>query len=381
MPPAEASGSDIAAILYTSGTTGPSKGVCCPHSQLYWLARLTAEALDVRPGDRLFTCLPLFHINALTAFLQAVITGSTFIAAERFSASRFWADASRNGATITYLLGAMVSILAGRQSNASERDHCVRVALAPAVPADLVAPFRQRFGVQLVEAYASTESNLAVGAPATDQRPGLMGSVNDGFHVRVVDDDDVEVPDGAAGELVIRSDIPHALAAGYWRRPEQTLAAWRNLWLHTGDRVVRMPDGWFQFLDRINDSIRRRGENISSFEVEQVLLDYPAVSAVAAYAVPSALGEDEVMASIVVADPATFDVLDLMRHCEPRLAYFAIPRYVDVITSLPLTANGKVQKYLLRERGATATTWDREQVGFIVNRNAHATAPVAGQAD
>ncbi len=352
---------DTAAILYTSGTTGPSKGVCCPHAQLYWWGVLVSESLAIREGDVLYTCLPLFHTNALTAFVQAVVSGATFVLGERFSASRFWARVGEADADVTYLLGAMVSILMSRQPEPADRAHHVRVALAPATPARLFGPFRERFGVELVEGYGSTETNNAIAAPDPGAgRPGYMGLVREGFAARVVDEDDEQVPDGEPGELVLRHEEPYAFATGYWGMPEQTVRAWRNLWFHTGDRVVREPDGWFRFIDRAKDAIRRRGENISSWEVEQALLEHEAVEAAAVFPVPSELGEDDVMAAVVLEPGRTLAPSDLITHCEPRLARFAVPRYLEFVDELPVTENGKVRKQLLRQRGVTETTWDRE---------------------
>jgi crotonobetaine/carnitine-CoA ligase len=360
--PAHAVGpGDTAAILYTSGTTGPSKGVCCPHAQLYWWGVLVSESLAIEDGDVLYTCLPLFHTNALTAFVQALVSGATFALGPRFSASRFWTQVRDTDADVTYLLGAMVSILMAREHAPAERAHHVRVALAPATPPWLFLPFRDRFGVQLVEGYGSTETNNAI-APdhPRDARRGYMGPVRTGFSARVVDENDEHVADGKAGELVLRHEEPFAFATGYYRMPEQTVKAWRNLWFHTGDRVVREPDGWYRFIDRSKDAIRRRGENISSWEVEQALVAHDLVQAAAAFPVPSELGEDEVMAAVVLEPGATLAPDELIRHCEPRLAYFAIPRYIDFVEQLPLTENGKVRKHVLRERGVTTTTWDRE---------------------
>jgi crotonobetaine/carnitine-CoA ligase len=186
--------------------------------------------------------------------------------------------------------------------------------------------------------------------------------------VRVVDAEDNEVPDGQPGELVVRADAPFAFATGYFSASEKTVEAWQNLWFHTGDRVIRESDGYFRFIDRIKDAIRRRGENISSFEVEQVLLQHPAVANAAAFPVRSALAEDEVMAAVVVHAGQTLTHVDLIRHCEPRLPYFAVPRYVEFVTALPMTESGKVQKYKLTERGVTDSTWDREAAGYQLKR-------------
>ena len=368
LAPADVAPGDTLAILYTSGTTGPSKGVCCPHAQFYWWGTHVVDWLGIRSGDVLYTCLPLFHTNALNAFAQALVAGASYVVGPRFSASRFWDRVAEADADVTYLLGAMVNILWAQPPSNGDRAHHVRVALAPATPPALVEPFRDRFGVELVEGYGSTETNAVIGDPAGRRRLGTMGHVIEGFEARVVDPYDSPVPDGQAGELVLRHHEPFAFATGYWRMPEKTVEAWRNLWFHTGDRVICDADGRLRFVDRLKDAIRRRGENISSFEVEQVLLQHPAVSAVAVFAVPSELAEDEVMAAVVPEGTAALDPVELTRHCEPRLAYFAIPRYFDLVTELPLTENGKVRKNVLRERGVTAGTWDREAVGYRLSR-------------
>jgi crotonobetaine/carnitine-CoA ligase len=359
---------DTVAILYTSGTTGPAKGVCCPHAQFYWWGIVVGEMLGIGEDDVLYTCLPLFHTNALNAFVQALVAGATFHIGPRFSASRFWSTLAESAATVTYLLGAMVNILVSRPTEAAERAHSGRVALAPGTPAALFDAFRERFGIQLVEGYGSTETNCAIGAPWTAQRAGYMGPVRDGFEARVVDDYDVEVAAGEGGELVLRSSAPYSFATGYFDMPEKTVEAWRNLWFHTGDRVVRDADGWFRFVDRLKDAIRRRGENISSFEVEQVLLEHAAVSAAAVFPVPSEMAEDEVAAAVVLEPAASLDPRELIEHCAPRLAYFAIPRYIEFVTALPLTENGKVRKAVLRERGITPGMWDREAAGVRLKR-------------
>ncbi|MBC7705117.1 MAG: AMP-binding protein, partial [Rhodoferax sp.] len=180
---------------------------------------------------------------------------------------------------------------------------------------------------------------------------------------RVADEDDVEVAAGVAGELLLRADAPFAFASGYFNMPEKTVEAWRNLWFHTGDRVVRDADGALRFVDRIKDAIRRRGENISSFEVEQVLLSHPGIAECAVYPVRSELAEDDVMAALVPRSGMLIDLAELAVFCAARLPYFAVPRYIDLLADLPRTANGKVQKYRLRERGVTAVTWDGAGAG------------------
>jgi carnitine-CoA ligase len=356
------------AILYTSGTTGPSKGVCCPHAQFYWWGMHVSDWLGIREGDVLYTCLPLFHTNALNAFAQALVSGARYVVGPRFSASRFWWHAGEAGADITYLLGAMVNMLYAQPASDIDRAHTVRVALAPATPPGLIEPFADRFGVELVEGYGSTETNAVIGQRAGEQELGTMGRIIEGFEALVVDENDAPVADGTPGELIVRHRAPFAFATGYWRMPEKTVEAWRNLWFHSGDRVVRDDQGRFRFVDRLKDVIRRRGENISSFEVEQVLIEHPAVAAVAVYPVPSEMAEDEVMAAVVPEEGAELDPVDLISHCEPRLAYFSIPRYLDIVDELPLTENGKVRKAVLRDRGVTNTAWDRETAGYKLTR-------------
>jgi carnitine-CoA ligase len=368
IPAATVGAGDTAAILYTSGTTGPAKGVQCPHGQFYWWGILMGEVFELTEDDVLYTCLPLFHTNALNAFVQALVAGATFHLGPRFSASRFWTRVAEAGATVTYVLGAMVNILMSRPEGPEDRAHSVRVALAPATPPDLFERFGERFGLQLLEGYGSTETNGALFSNWREQRAGFMGPAREGFEAIVADDEDGEVPDGVDGELLLRNGPPFAFATGYFGMPEKTVEAWRNLWFHTGDRVVREPDGWFRFVDRIKDTIRRRGENISSFEVEQALLSHPAVSAAAAFPVASEMAEDEVAAAVVLEDGAELSPEELMRHCEPRLAYFAIPRFLRFVDELPQTANGKVRKSVLREDGILDGDWDREAVGFKLKR-------------
>jgi len=356
--PAALAPSDLAMILYTSGTTGPSKGVCCPHAQYFWWGVNTAAMLGVTGDDVLCTTLPLFHTNAINTFYQALLTGASVRYEKRFSASGFFSALGQHGATVTYLLGAMVPMLLSRPESMEDRAHATRVALAPGVPAQFHAPFTQRNGIRLLDGWGSTETNFALGTTVERQKPGMMGPVAEGFGARVVDDRDNEVPDGIAGELVVRADEALAFASGYFAAPDKTAEAWRNGWFHTGDRVVREADGYFRFVDRLKDAIRRRGENISSFEVEQVLLGHFAVANAAVFPVRSSLAEDEVMAAVVLHSGRALTPAELIAYCAPRLPYFAVPRYLEFLAELPMTENGKVQKYKLRERGVTADTWD-----------------------
>ncbi|MFJ2619079.1 ATP-dependent acyl-CoA ligase [Glutamicibacter sp. NPDC087344] len=364
----DADDSDPLVILYTSGTTGVSKGVVCSHAQYFWWAFHNADILELTAGDVLLTSLPLFHTNALSTFFQALITGSSAFFKHRFSVSGFLPSLRESDATVTYLLGAMVPFLLSMPPSEADKQHNVRVILAPGVPAEAAREFESRFNTHLLDGFASTESNFVIGSSYPERKTGTMGTVRPGFEAAVVDERGIAVPDGTPGELLLRADEPNAFSSGYFQMPEKTIETWKNLWLHTGDRVIRDHEGYFVFKDRIKDVIRRRGENISSFEVEQAICRHPAVKHVAVYPVQSELAEDEVMASLVLNDGFILDPLTLMNHCQPILSYFAIPRYVDIVAQLPTTENGKIKKFVLRETGITPTTWDRDNSTYVLTR-------------
>ncbi|MFI1732189.1 AMP-binding protein [Streptomyces acidicola] len=358
IPPAPVRPEDTAALLFTSGTTGSSRGVRCPQAQFVWWGRNVSDALRLTSDDVLFTCLPLFHTNALNTLAHAMTVGASCVVGGRFSASRYWSQAADARATAVYLLGAMVPMLLARPPGPGDRAHRAWRGLSPATPGALWGPFRDRFGVTLVDGFGSTETNLVIGATPDEYRPGRMGTVREGFSARVVDETLSPVADGTPGELLVRSHHPYAFSTGYLGDPEPSPGSWRR----TGDRVVREPDGWFRFVDRVKDVIRRRGENISSSEVESVVRSHPAVAEAAAFPVGSELAEDEVMVAVVVRPGSVLDPEDLARHCARELPAFAVPRFVETVPALPLTETGKVRKAVLRERGVTSRTWDRAAV-------------------
>lgn len=354
-----------ATVLFTSGTTGLPKGVRCPHAQSLWWGHGVGASLDLGPDDILYNGLPLFHTNALNTVFQAFVAGATFVLGEHFSVRDQWRRVAEAEATVIYLLGAMVAMLAGQPPGIHDRAHRATRALAPATPAHLCAPFRERFGIELIDGYGSTETNLVLGSRPGERRAGYLGTVMPGYDAIVADESGTPVADGIAGELVVRTDLPGAFALGYLGEPVPPTGSWRR----TGDRVVREPDGWFRFVDRRKDVIRRRGENISSLQVEQVLARHPAVAQVAVFPVPSELAEDEVMATVVPRSGAPVDPAELRRFASVHLANFALPRYIDVVTTLPLTETGKVRKAELRDRGVTARTWSAD--GDRSGRDAH----------
>ena len=357
--PHESSPLDPFAILYTSGTTGPPKGVICPHGQFHWWGIHTARFLELREGDVLATTLPLFHTNAINTFFQALLTGSKLVVLPKFSASGFWRQMGETGATAGYLLGAMVPMLLAQPPSGHERSHKLRIILGPGVPPAMHEALFERTGVCLVDGFGSTETNFAIGGTASERQSGRMGKPSPGVQAKAVDGAGFEVPAGEAGELLLRADEPDCFSSGYFGMPDETAKAWREGWFHTGDRVIRHADASFAFVDRLKDMIRRRGENISSFEVEQAVMAHPAVAAAAVFPVPSDLAEDEVMAAIALREGAALTAEDFFAHCARELPRHCVPRYVEFMAELPRTENGKVEKFKLRERGVTEAAFDR----------------------
>ncbi|MGW8686613.1 AMP-binding protein [Streptomyces sp. NPDC055817] len=358
--PQSALPSTFASIMFTSGTTGPSKGVMWTHRMAMGKAESAMAVLGHASSDVLFTCLPLFHANGLcTSFLPALIVRAKLVVAPRFSASGFWPAIKESGATVTNMLGSMGALLWKREPSDEERDHRLRKALVIPPPVGYIEEFEQRFGFESTQLYGSTDLGVPLGIPDGQRQPEACGRALPGWECRLVDEWDAPVHDDQSGELVVRPLQPFASQLGYYGMPEATIAAWRNLWFHTGDLMRRDKDGWFYFMDRAKDSMRRSGENISSYEVEQVVLSHPSVCDVAAYGIPSELGEDEVMVSVVLRDgaPATAPA-EVLAWCRERLPYFAVPRYIQFLDELPRTQTAKVRKNDLRAAGVTAATYD-----------------------
>jgi len=355
---------DTHMVIYTSGTTGPSKGVLSSYRHSATSAR---EFRNVGPGDRNFTALPMHHVGGPYAILWALMHGGSMVMAESFRTQEFWDLVRRYRITTTGLLGAMVRFLLAQPPSASDRDHGLRSVVI--APFDEAAPaFAERFGVDVYTEFNMTELSVPMFAGPNPARPGACGKVRAGVQARLVDDHDIEVPDGQPGELILRADEPWTMSHGYHNDPEATARAWRNGWFHTGDLFRRDAEGHYYFLDRAKDALRRRGENISSFEVESAIMLHPAVQEAAVVAAPGEAGEDEVMAVVVLRDGAAFDPAGLLQFLKPRLAHFMLPRYVRVAEALPRTATHKVEKHRLRAEGVAPGTWDREAAGIVVRR-------------
>jgi carnitine-CoA ligase len=365
--------SDLSFLSYTSGTTGPSKGNMATHAHMLTCGIEAARLYGYTPDDVIFTCLPLFHGNAwLVSCLPAIAAEATLAVSRWFSASRFWDEARAYGATQFNALGAMINMIWAQPARPDDADNPVRQCMCVPTPKEIYRDFEQRFDLKLTTLYALTDFGLVtfkgVGAPA--EKWASAGRVRPEVELRIVDDDDFEVPAGEPGEIVLRAREPWFAPRGYYNMPEATIAAWRNLWFHTGDRGRLDADGWLTFVDRKKDAIRRRGENISSYEVEQMVMRHQAVAEAAAYAVPSEMSEDEVMVSVVLRPGASLSEADLVAFCVANMAYYMVPRYVEFRDDLPRTMSEKVQKYKLKAEAVArlAEIWDREKAGIEVKR-------------
>jgi crotonobetaine/carnitine-CoA ligase len=373
-PRVEISYMDTGAIMYTSGTTGPSKGVLMPHAHLYLFALGTVDNFRITAEDVYYICMPLFHANAMLMQLYGtLLAGAKAAIAPAFSASRWLDDVRGSGATITNTLGVMTDFVWRQPPRPEDSDHKLRMVCAVPSAAEIADGFRERFGVRLIELYGMTEVNIPLYIPLDGPfKAGSCGKVYDRFfELKVVHPDtDEELPPDEVGEILVRPKEPYGFMQGYNAMDDKTVETWRNFWFHTGDAARRDADGYFFFVDRIKDRIRYRGENLSSYEIEHVLCEHPAVAEAAAIAVKGGFagGEDEVKACIVLKPGASMSPEELLEHCQGRMPYFAVPRYVEFLPALPKTPTEKVQKAKLREAGVTPDTWDREAAGYEVKR-------------
>ena len=365
---------DIACIMYTSGTTGPSKGVLMPHAHCYLFGHGMVRTLEMTEQDCQYVCMPLFHaMGLLLQVLSSLITGSRVFCIERFSPARWLDDIRASGATVTNALGVIPEFIFRTPATDHDRDHKLRTVMAVPIAAEWGEAMEQRFGFKFMQGYGMTEVNLPCYTKPDDPLlPGMAGHVQDDFfEVCIVNTQtDAPLPQGEIGEIVVRPKVPFCFNQGYYRMPEVTVEAWRNLWFHSGDAGYFDDQGRLYYADRIKDRIRRRGENISSFEIEQVLNDHPDIqeSAVVGIRVEGAGGEDEVKAYIVTEGGRDIDNVTLLDYCAERIPRFAVPRYIEAVELVPKTATGKIQKEPLRQAGVTANTWDRESVGYKLAR-------------
>jgi len=367
---AEPDARELTVVFFTSGTTGLSKGVSMPNAHMNFFAEITRCLTRFTENDTWLSVTPLFHGNAqYMAVYPALIAGGRAVIRSRFSASR-WVDQLReHDVTVTNFLGVMMDFVWKQPRRDDDADNSLRCVFAAPTASSILADFKARFGIEaFVEVYGTTETSCPILSPYGEDRPAGAAGLNAGkwYDVAILDPEtDVELPVGEVGEFAVRPRHPWISSLGYYNMPEKTNALWRNMWFHTGDAVRRDEEGWYYFVDRIKDAIRRRGENISSYEVEQALLAHPSVSECAVIGVPAdnEAGEDEVLAAIVTDGKVSAD--EVWEFCAGRIPRFAIPRYLWFRKELPLTPSEKIQRNVLRAEAATADD--------LVDREAAAT--------
>jgi crotonobetaine/carnitine-CoA ligase len=348
---------DINTLMLTSGTTGPSRLVSVPHGLTYsdcdpeWFPGCRFE-------DTVFVSLPLFHVSGQGAVYNGLIVGATVVIADRFHSSTFWRDATIFDATFAPILGVMPNYLMNRPVSSADRDHTIkRIRMAPVI-AELDT-FCERFGVEVGSAYGMTELSNPIIAPFGRAQPGACGWLRDDFEVRIVDRYDRDVPLGHVGELIVRPCLPWSVSNGYFGDGDATVLGWRNLWIHTGDAFRADDEGQFFFVDRLKDAIRRRGENISSFEVEQAVNGHPDVDECAVVGVRGPDGDEDVHAVVVPRAGSVLDPAELVAYLSMHLPSFMVPQFVTIASELPKTPSGKVRKQSLKEEGLGTGSWRR----------------------
>ncbi len=362
--------SDVACIIYTSGTTGPSKGVLVPWAELYWFDLLLPDTLDA--DGAYYTFFAPFHVSGKLSLYIPAKRQVRLVLRDGFSRSEFWNDVRRYACTACGLVGPLARLLLLNPERPDDSDNPLRSAsCGPLFPE--IDVFRERFGVEVGTGYGMTEIGAVTateGFSIEDWRScGKARTGRPGYELRVVDEQDEPVEEGVIGELIVRCDEPWCMSLGYYGMPEKTAESWRNGWFHTGDGFRCDENGNFYFVDRLKDAIRRRGENISSFEVEAYVNDHPDVEECAAIGVPSELGEDEVKVCVVRRPDSSLDAQALIEYLLPNMPRFMVPRFVELVDALPKTdATARTRKIELRENALNERTWDRDEAGVEVPR-------------
>lgn len=371
-PSIDVSYRDICAIMYTSGTTGPSKGNLFTQIHTLSFGTCQVEPLQYGSDDIYHTCMPLFHVGAYGGALLAMLLVDGGIAlTTRLSVSRFWEEVRQSNATRAMLL-SVTGFIWNQPPSDQDRAHRLRMAISTPVP-DYAEEFEKRFNVRLIQGYGLSDFGLgfsqAIDGPFA-KRQSLGLPLMD-VEARIVDEDDIDMPVGETGEIILRKNgLPFATTQGYYKMPEATAQSRQNLWFHTGDRGWKDADGYFYFADRKKDMIRRRGENISAFEVEKIILTHPAVADAAAYAISTEAGDEDVGATINVKAGFTVTEAELIEHCSANMPYYMVPRYLEFRQDMPRTMTQKIQKHILRNEAETnkGKLWDREKAGIKISR-------------
>ena len=358
---------DAADIFYTSGTTGVSKGVVLSHNHHYTFGLAIAQYSRLGPDDIMYICLPLYHgMGSYMSIMPMLLTGGSIALGDKFSASRWLDEIREYGATVTWAVYSMAPILMKQPERADDADNPLKVYLFSGMPPEIVEPFEKRYGIKLLESYGSTESADIAHTPWDERRSGAVGPINSAFYdIKIVSEHDEEVPVGEVGECVSRCNYPYMQMTEYYKMPAETVKAFRNRWLHSGDMCKVDEDGWLYFVGRAKDTIRRRGENISCYELETILSGHDRILECAAIPVPSELGEDDIKVVVAPKKETPLDVAEIMRFCEEKMPKFMIPRYVELVDEVPKLANEKADKEHMKKAPLTPTTWDVEAGGYV----------------
>ncbi|MEM3891975.1 MAG: ATP-dependent acyl-CoA ligase [Nitrososphaerales archaeon] len=360
---------DPAMIIYTSGTTGPPKGVVLPHYAYINTALANAVTAEAREGDVFFSTVPFFHTSGqLQVVLPALIHDLQGAFEPWFSASRFWDQVRQHDATVVFLISSMINILLKQPESERDKAHKVRVVMTGGAKKQDWEAFESRFGVKVLEGFGMTETAaIAIFNRSSACKVGSVGKPLPHFEAKIVDDYDNEVPPMVKGELVIRPKVPFTMMLEYYKKPEKTVEAWRNLWFHTGDILYRDEEGFFYYVERKKDVIRRRGENIAPYDIESVVNQHPKVLEAVAVGVPSEVGEEDVKIYVKLKPGEQLDALDLLKWCDDRLPYYMVPRYVEYVDEIPKTPTQRAQRYLLKQRGI-GQAFDAYKAGFRPKR-------------
>ncbi len=363
---------EIGALFFTSGTTGPSKAVATSWHYLFSAAATVAASWELGEGDVLWTGMPLFHLSAAPSVLAPMLVGGTTVLSANFRPSEVWNEVRACGAAGFAGAGAMVSMLWNQPPDPRDAMLPLRFISAAPISADLYRSIEQRYGVRIVTMYGMTEAfPIAFKSVSEEGVPGTSGRVNPAFDVRVVDGDGRPLPVGTTGEIACRAKSAHSMSEGYVdvdAVDSQLRVKSHEEWFRTGDLGSLDADGNLTYVDRVKDSLRRRGENVSSVEVETTVMGHPAVLEAVAIAVPSDLGEDDIMVVVTLKPDVSLDYAELLDFCSARMPYFCVPRYLEVVDDIPKNVIGRVRKDLLRERGLGESAWDREAHGYILSR-------------
>ncbi|MBL7208625.1 MAG: AMP-binding protein [Dehalococcoidia bacterium] len=358
---------DTLTMLYTTDPVGPSQGVVSPHGQYIRCGKERAKLVRITPNDVFASVSPLYHIIPLGDILMTSLLGdAAIVVCDRFSARRFWEDVRRYNITLSGGFGIVMNLLYMQPPKDNDADNSLRQLIIPDAPESIREAFEKRFNVAVTDAYGMTEVDPLTATTIEDRRPGSCGKAADGLEVKVFDDNGNELKPGEIGEIVCRPKRAYVMMREYYKMPDKTIERWRNLWFHTDDYGYQDEDGYFYFVGGKNDAIKWRGENVSAFEVEEIIHSHSSVLEAAVVGIPSELGGHDVKATLQLKEGETMTPGQLIEFCEQRMAFFMIPRYVEFVDRFPRSGAGKVVKSHLK--AISEGTWDRERVGYRVKR-------------